>query len=344
MTMHPALEVPEILCLIFRSHLGKHHLFSCSVVCRLWGIWASDILWRTAPVPLWAVFQPLTLITETSEASVEIANIEEPAWRQFLTLASKITVFKVDRKIGAASLERIKLAKQTFNGEPFRQVTTLEMEIDEPHGLIMDLFTTPSLNSVSLWFRNIEDSGITWVANCLPAMAPKLTHLFISFGHFYGSLNVSQYSALQHFQLDGQGVQARFWESLATCPLLRKVRLWCMDVWGDSPANRRADLVYFPALCRLEIWGHCRVFFKIILRSRMPMLETVWWHDDPTMADCFISRIVAHLKLYSPKIGAGRLWDPKKYMCYFGTSDYEDSAIDTDVDIEYDSDGSEICY
>lgn len=62
--MHPALEVPEILCLIFKCSISEHDLFSCIRVCRLWSIWALDVLWRTCRVPLQQVLQVLMPVTK----------------------------------------------------------------------------------------------------------------------------------------------------------------------------------------------------------------------------------------------------------------------------------------
>ncbi|KAG8894804.1 hypothetical protein FRC01_012734, partial [Tulasnella sp. 417] len=173
---------------------------------------------------------------------VEIINIEECSWRQFLTLANKVTGVMADCKLEEASMERIKLAKQTFGGEPFDQVTTLEMRIDhEPH-LLINLFTTPHLNSVSLWLNTAENNSFAWAAYELPLMAPDITYFCTSLGPGH-SLDVSQYSALQDFEMIGLIVTIQLWESLATCQRLKNVGLaGCIAAEEDWSANQHADL------------------------------------------------------------------------------------------------------
>lgn len=46
-----ALEIPEVLCLVFNMNLSDSDLVTCARVCRLWGIWALDFLWGTRPPP-----------------------------------------------------------------------------------------------------------------------------------------------------------------------------------------------------------------------------------------------------------------------------------------------------
>lgn len=66
--MHPALEVPEILCLIFKCGISEHDLFNCARVCRVWGIWAVDVLWRACPVPLRRLLRVLAPVPKRSRA------------------------------------------------------------------------------------------------------------------------------------------------------------------------------------------------------------------------------------------------------------------------------------
>lgn len=225
-----------------------------------------------------------------------IGNIEERSWHQFVTLANKITRLRVGCELGAASLERIKLAKRTFNGEPFGQVTALEMKIDDEPDELISLFMPSQLNSISLWCQHVKDATLLWVTSSLPTIAPKLTHCCIALGRDH-RLDVSLFSALQHFELITDTLTAGLWESLATCQLLSKVALvGCIDVWEDSdwPTNQLAGLVHFPALTTLKIrYGDSRVMLKLTLRSRMPMLETLWWDNHPPIADRSIGRIAA---------------------------------------------------
>lgn len=62
--MHPALEVPEILCLISKHEITERDLFNCARVCHVWGIWAVDVLWRTRRVPLQPVLKVLASVPE----------------------------------------------------------------------------------------------------------------------------------------------------------------------------------------------------------------------------------------------------------------------------------------
>ncbi|KAG8975710.1 hypothetical protein FRC05_005228 [Tulasnella sp. 425] len=135
--MHHSLEVPEILCLIFKSDLSQYDLFNCALVCRLWATWAQDVLWSTFRVPLQQFVQVLASVKKTSITLdgeivlyLRVGHIEEPGWRRFLALSNKITRILADCRLTDISLERIELVRQT-NGVPFGQLQILQMGIED---------------------------------------------------------------------------------------------------------------------------------------------------------------------------------------------------------------------
>ncbi|KAG9020425.1 hypothetical protein FS837_008238, partial [Tulasnella sp. UAMH 9824] len=81
---------------------------------------------------------------------VAIRIISEHRWHQFLGLARKVTEIIVNCKIGGPGIERIKLAKQTFGGEPFSRLRALKMTIDHDFHEANELFTVPTLKSVNI--------------------------------------------------------------------------------------------------------------------------------------------------------------------------------------------------
>lgn len=71
----------------------------------------------------------------------------------------------------------------------------------------------------------------------------------------------------------------------------------------------RGEHVYFSALRTLKLRsGHQGGTVGLILCSRMPMLERLWW-DSPSSwrYNEDLDRIVAHLRSHSPKIDPARL-------------------------------------
>ncbi|KAG8975714.1 hypothetical protein FRC05_005232 [Tulasnella sp. 425] len=312
--MHPALQLSEILCFIFKRDFSQRDLFNFAQVCRLWGIWASDVLWRTCPVPLHAVLQPLGHITKATMVPplpyFEIGNIDEFGWGQFLDLSNKITRVIIDCRLREAGLEHIKLAKQKFNGEPFTHLETLRMEVDDGQHETLRLVTAPTLTSVCLSPYTLPEDTLNWVAKGMPEMAPNITHLGISL-NWMQTIEISRHTALKHLELRSVEVKPRFWESLASCKRLTKIVLMaCMNVieWDDA-SGWHLDTVYFPALRTLRIrYGHARVLLNLVARSRMPMLECVRWDEYTRPAQDQVDRMAAQLKLYSPKLDTDTLY------------------------------------
>ncbi|KAG8975711.1 hypothetical protein FRC05_005229 [Tulasnella sp. 425] len=313
--MHHSLEVPEILCLIFKSDLPQSDLFNCALVCRLWGTWAQDVLWSTFRVPLQQLVQVLasvkkTRITRDSESVLylEIGHIEEPGWRRFLALSNKITQIIVDCGLTETSLERIELARQTFNGVPFGQLQTLKMGIDDGQHETIRLMTVSSLTSVYLRCTYFQDDSMAWVVDNLPSLVPNVAHFGTG---WITKLDVSQYSALKHIEIYDQPVQPRLWESLGSCQLLEKIVLTgCMDV-AEWPETWRMDYVHFPVLRVVKIrLGHPRLTLKLMSRSRMPMLECLRWDAWTGPGNHIVyDGIVPHLKTFSPKLDIDMLYD-----------------------------------
>ncbi|KAG9049750.1 hypothetical protein FS837_009284 [Tulasnella sp. UAMH 9824] len=207
--MHQTLEVPEILFLVFKCDLSEQDLLSCALVCRLWGLWAPDVLWRTHRVPLQAVLRTLASVTQTIMKYkgtsiipfVEIGHIGENHWRRFLALSNKVTEVTVDCGLSEASLKCIKLAKQKFTGDPFSQLRTLAMTVhDEDHKAI-SMVAVPSLTRVYLRCTRLEPVALDWVTDTLPEIAPKVAHLEINLLWMNKRFGVSRYSALEHLEL-----------------------------------------------------------------------------------------------------------------------------------------------
>ncbi|KAG8892724.1 hypothetical protein FRC00_011647, partial [Tulasnella sp. 408] len=162
-TMQRALEIPEILRLVFNMNLSGPDLVTCARVCRLWGIWALDLLWGTRPVPLQNVLQILAPVTERigivegalydeKGTYLEIGRINEEGWRRFLAISNKITIVTIDCEIGLTGLQRIEHAKELFNGAPFGHLRTLRVKFDNRKSYdrrkAISLVTVPSLTSV----------------------------------------------------------------------------------------------------------------------------------------------------------------------------------------------------
>ncbi|KAG8975716.1 hypothetical protein FRC05_005234 [Tulasnella sp. 425] len=338
--MHSALQLSEIIYLIFKRNLSKHDLFNCALVCRLWGIWASDVLWRTCPVPLHAVLQPLGHMPKATSAfdepviasinlipEVEIGNIDESQWRLFLELSNKITRVIIDCGLQEVGLKHIKFAKQKFNGEPFSHLETLRMEFDDGHHETLRLVTVPSVTSVILSPYTLPKDTLDWVANDMPEIASSITHLGISLNPMQ-AIEISRHSALKHLELRSIDVKPRFWESLASCKRLTKIAIMdCFFVGElDDTSVWRLDTVLFPALRTLRIrYGHARVLLCLIPRSRMPMLECVRWDEYSGLAKDLVDRIVAPLKLYSPKLDTNTLY-------YNDTTAHGDDSDDSGFD------------
>ncbi|KIO33315.1 hypothetical protein M407DRAFT_241114 [Tulasnella calospora MUT 4182] len=149
---------------------------------------------------------------------------------------------------------------------------------------------------------------MTWVANSMPVVAPNITRFKIEELAYDRNMEISQYSALEHLELGFWYVTTRFWESLASCQLLRKIVLTrCMDNLEDP--GWQVDSVYFPALRKLKLRsGQLRGISELILRSRMPILECLCWDAGSAPANHALDGIAAWLKLYSPKLDTDMLY------------------------------------
>ncbi|KIO33316.1 hypothetical protein M407DRAFT_17870 [Tulasnella calospora MUT 4182] len=256
---------------------------------------------------------------------VEVGDIEEDGWSRFLFLSNKITKIIVDCGLHYASLERIKLAKQAFGGEPFSQLQTLRKGVEDGELGGVSLVTVPSLKRVFLPCFSLPANDMTWVANSMPVMAPNIAHFGIEELGWDHNMEISRYSALEHLELGWGYVNTRFWESLASCQILRKIVLTgCVDNL-ENP-GWRVDSVYFPALRTLKIRSsRLRGLPKLILRSRMPILECLYWDAASVPPNHTIDAMAAQLKQYSPKLDTDMLY-------HIPTGDSSDSFGDSDDD------------
>ncbi|KAG8947205.1 hypothetical protein FRC04_010928 [Tulasnella sp. 424] len=317
--MHPSLEVPDILCLIFKCDLTERDLFNCSLVCRVWGIWAPDVLWSTCPVPLQGALRLLYSAEKTSVVwdgqnilFLRIGDIEEFHWRRFLARSNKIKRVTVDCKLTRASLNKIKLAKKTFHGEPFGQLDTVKTNRGYVAYETIRLLTAPPLTRVFLSSTPLLEDGARWVANNMPVIAPNITHLQISLSWRDHRPELSRHLALKYLELCYTEVRPHLWESLASCQLLRKIVLaacWHSVALDDS-SGWRADFVHFPALRTLNMRaGSPELMLKLISRSRMPILEDLWWDlKSWHVTDGWLDQMVTRLKLYSPRLDTDKLY------------------------------------
>ncbi|KIO28057.1 hypothetical protein M407DRAFT_184766 [Tulasnella calospora MUT 4182] len=200
------------------------------------------------------------------------------------------------------------------------------MGVEDERHWALSLVTVPTLNSVDILCHALSDDSLTWVANCIPSIAPHITNFYIDIVPGPTQwLDLSRYSSLTALRLHGYYVVPRFWESLSSCQHLRRVVLHaCRRIEErDGELGWRVDWVDFPALRTLKTrFGNPAVVFELVLRSRMPMLERLCWKAGcPQPWDC----VAAHLKLYSRKLDSDMLsrpkWDNRDKLYYFGTSD-----------------------
>lgn len=96
---------------------------------------------------------------------------------------------------------------------------------------------------------------------------------------------------------------------------LEKVELsLCLDVadWDDPEVVVRGwhvDHVRLPALRELKFKNvETVVMRKLVFRSRMPMLECLWWDIGSKLDDRTLDEMAAQLKLYSPKLDVDILY------------------------------------
>lgn len=233
----------------------------------------------------------------------------------------------IDCKLTRACLNQIKLAKETFNGEPFGQLETVEIARGYGEYETIRLLTVPSLTSVLLPTISLPEDGSRWVANDMPAIAPNITQLQISLD-WGGHLELSRHLALKYLELWNTEVRPDFWESLASCQLLRKIEL--MHCWhsvaSDDTSGWRTGFVLFPALRTLNIIpGYSEHMLELISRSRMPMLKCLWWNAGGRPARSDMDQLVMQLKLYSPRLDTGMLY-------HMGPLDHNGSVSDSDDD------------
>ncbi|KAG9005901.1 hypothetical protein FRB90_010159 [Tulasnella sp. 427] len=316
---HRALMVPELLCLILESGLSGRDLFHCSLVCRIWGTWATDVMWRTCRVSLGTVLQVLdNSVTTTRPASksaqaipyVEIGNIQEKGWHRFVTLSNRISRIIIDCGIDQASFNRITLAGQTFEGQPFQNVKTLEMWHNDGRHEAVVLVTGPALTAASLACPRLQHDSIEWLCNTMPTIAPNINHLEIL--DMSSRMDVSRFTALQSIQIY-QDFTPAFWESLSTLQDLNKIVLnHCSEIQGknDWSSSWTSEYVEFPSLRTLKVRdGYLRVTYNLVMHSRMPLLESFHWGSWrwlPYEADA--KTMVEHLKTWSPKVDVDELF------------------------------------
>lgn len=254
---------------------------------------------------------------------LDIGYIEEFRWRQFVARSNTITRVIVDCQLSSTSLNQIKLAKQTFGGEPFGQLETLKSEIKFANHETFSVIAVPSLTSVFLSCVYMADDGVSWVANDMPVIAPNITHFGTSLhiGSEYPEL--SRHLALKYLELRNTKVTPHFWKNIASCQLLRKIVLTdctagAVGLGGSS--DWRVDFVHFPALCTLKMrFRYLPAILRLLSHSRMPMLECLWWDTQGGAAREDIDQLATQLKLYSPKLDTDTLY------C-MGTGDHSDSA------------------
>ncbi|KAG8988096.1 hypothetical protein FRB90_002960 [Tulasnella sp. 427] len=298
--MHPVLEVQEILNLIFMYNLTEAELCRCSLVCRLWAVWASDVLWSAKPVPLTRVLKATASVTMTSTAirgnitaliNINIGKIKEAGWHRFAALSNKATRISVDCKINESSLLNIYYAKETFQGEIFGRLNTVEMATDDDVREAINLLVVPSLLEVLLLCDHMRGKSLEWAFQVLPKLAPNVRHLGLSFTG-QTQLDASRYSSLVNLEVNCTYMMPSFWQGLAKCPILAQIGLCgTLDVthWNDP---WQMEYVDFPALVTFKIaFGHPRVAVQLIPRSRMPMLEH-FLCDDATGVESEISTLV----------------------------------------------------
>ncbi|KAG9049749.1 hypothetical protein FS837_009283 [Tulasnella sp. UAMH 9824] len=323
-SMHWALTVPEILNLVFKSDFSDRDLVKCAVLCRLWGIWALDLLWETRPVPFHNVLRILTPALKRIEveswnkdpsallAYWEIGRIDPDSWRRFLAISNKITTVDIDLGVGDITFERIKRATQSFNDlwEPFSRLRTLRIESkcwNLGFMKTLSLINVPSLTHVLVDSRYPKQDIMDWVCNDVPARAPNVTHLVLE--RVSGvNAEASRYTALKYLQIKG-GFRSELWESLASCPVLEKIVL--IQCAAISSINHPEDLdfvwlvdyVYFPALRTLKIrLGYPSITVALILRSRMPMLERFCCDAQSAPSTGESLDYLVHLRFHSAKI------------------------------------------
>ncbi|KAG8975730.1 hypothetical protein FRC05_005248 [Tulasnella sp. 425] len=317
--MHPILKIPDILCLVFRYDPNPRDLLSASLVGRLWGEWASDILWRTFPVPLSVLLQTLAPLKLTHGVRMhgipktfDIGVINEATWQQFVTLSKRVREIRIDFDVTEASLERFSLAKETYQGAPFTKLHTIDAEKRSRQFYSLDLVAVPSLCKVFLLSNMFQDLNTAFLNVSLPAVAPNITVLGVS-AVVQDALNLSLYTALRTLELGGCVLEFNVWESLSSCHHLTYVVLSCFNDYDQTPRwepTKSAKLVHFSALRDLRLEDtHGRIMWKV-LTSDMPMLESIVWNEgskpgNPTV----LSQTVEHLRRHSPLFDPNTLYE-----------------------------------
>lgn len=205
----------------------------------------------------------------------------------------------------------------------------------EPYRTI-SLIAAPCLTSMFLRNMTGEDSLI-WAKNALLQVAPNITHLGIETPCMLLDcfIDVSRYKALKHIELRSTHLEPPFWESLSSCQLLTKVLIsFCKEVgdWNNTMTRGwSVDHVHLPALRKLKLrHGDAEVLWKLIQRSRMPMLEYLWWDARSRPWNQQRDKMAAQLKLHSPKLDIDMLYClPSRQSIYWTIY----STVDSDDDI-----------
>ncbi|KAG8988097.1 hypothetical protein FRB90_002961 [Tulasnella sp. 427] len=347
--MHPALGVQEILDAIFNFSLKEADLFRCSLVCRLWAVWASDVLYSTKLVPLTKILGATASLIKTDTfietkeiVRADIGRIEETDWHRFVALSNKVTRISVDCKTTESSLLNIESAQRNFKGEMFGRLLAVEMLMDDDGHEAISLLAVPSVLEVLLSCNCMRDVSLEWAVQVLPKLAPNVRHLGL---RFIGEtqLDIFHYSSLVNLEVICTLMKPSFWKGLTNCAFLAKLGLCCtMNVilWGEPWGTEYVD---FPALVTFKIaCGHPRVAVHLIPRSRMPMLEHLLC-DEATGYGNYRARAVieGHLKVFSPRFDAsvfktaGRdelVIDDEDF--FFRSSDWEKSPDEERI-VEY---------
>ncbi|KAG8997611.1 hypothetical protein FRB90_012448 [Tulasnella sp. 427] len=305
----------------WESDLKESDLFRSSLVCRLWAVWASDVLWNTKPVPLTSALEATGAVTEKSIeregetiTCIHVGDIDEPGWWRFSSLSNRLTHVKVNCHLSKTTVRNVNVAKATFGGETFGRLRKSEMAVvhDEDHDAI-SLVAVRSLVGLCLMSAMMRETSVAWMETTLPGLAPNVNHLAIR-ANDSRMVDISHYSSLTTLELLCRNMSHSYWTSLADCHSLVKLGLLGTTVTSDWVEHARQPTQHdkFPALTTFVLQrGHQKILYRLMMCSSMPMLERVQCDKNTGRVGCLVQkRIRAHWEMYSPKIN----YQPRNVM------------------------------
>ncbi|KZT55760.1 hypothetical protein CALCODRAFT_556277 [Calocera cornea HHB12733] len=333
--MHRALQIPEILQLIF-SHLAHDEL---AVLLRTSGFFffpAASQLWASVDTDALMCLVNLFLDTDevksptaTSKRNFSIAS----RWRRFQMYAPLVQTLDLDLTNGCdeeglseelnddyAHLSLTSIASLTrtsalLPGLRSLHYTTLEAE----HLNNVLLFLAPSLEELYVKTFHYDDeywgnAEADWalpfgcLLEALPRQCPRLRRLALAAHMPRGSIHLStvinlvtKLAFLEYFECDFIGLHPALLGALARRPCLQELRVgyYNVDILGEHVAYQIVCHPSFPALRALHLAAN-QLIAPVFLKLIPPQLHSL---DLDVAAEPFTDESLAHL---SAAIHAGQ--------------------------------------